>query len=274
MKKESILILVDKLPPLPESIQKIEALFSKTSSPNTAELIKIIETDPALTADILSFTNSPIFGFSKSIQSIQQAVVLFGAAQIRKMALKSAIFSSFDIDMSAYGISNDEFVRISSMQSELIFQWYMGVDIEQSKLLVPIAFLMEAGAIVISRYIIDNGMKNEFLNDLKKDSIETAELRYTSMKTTQVDYILFEHWGLNELYSKTMHALDNELYEIDEFVEELVSALWVVRNVINLKTQFAQEDIDEMIEVLDENGYESKKFEHACQRVKKKFQID
>jgi HD-like signal output (HDOD) protein len=274
MRKDSILELVDKLPPLPKSIQEIEKLFTGSTFVETAKLVKIIEEDTALTADILSFANSPFFGFSKSIQSIHQAVVLFGAAQTRKMALKSAIFSSFNIDMSAYGITNEKFVQISSMQSELIFQWYMGIDIEKSKLLLPVAFLMEAGSIVISRYILDNNLKDNFLNDIKNISIKTAEIRHTSMTTLQVNYILFEHWGLNEVFSKTMHTLDNELYQTDDFIKELSFPLKVVRETINLKEQLTDESIKKGAGLLNQTSYETSKFIHACQRVRKKFQLD
>jgi HD-like signal output (HDOD) protein len=274
MKKNSIVTLFDKLPPLPESIQKIEQLFAGSSSVDTASLVKIIDKDPALTADILSFANSPLFGFSKSIQSTQQAVVLFGAAQIRKMALKSAIFRSFDIDMSAYALTNDQFVQISSMQSELIFQWFMGIDVEKSKLLLPLAFLMETGAVIISRYILDHNLQEQFLKDIQDLSIQTAELRHTSMTTIQINYILFEHWKLNDIFAKTMHTLDNELYPADAYIKELAFPLAVVRKVINLKEQFTQEGMQQAFELLKTKNYDTAKFEHAVQRVQKKFQLD
>jgi len=274
MKNASIVSLVDKLPPLPESIQKIEKLFAITHYPKIAELVKIIEEDPALTANILSYTNSPYFGFSKNIQSIYQAVVLFGPIQIRKMALRSALLSTFDIDMSAYGITNDKFAQISSMQSELIFQWYMGIDIEKSKILIPIAFLMEAGAIVISKYILENYLKEDFLYDIQNSSIKVAEVNHTLTTTLQINYILFEDWKLNEVFSKTMHLLNDDSYQADDFIKELSFPLKVVRETINLKEQLSDESIKKGSDLLRQASYKTSNFELACQRIRKKFQLD
>ena len=272
MKRDEITAWITRLPPLPQTIQKMERLFAQTSIPSTDALVKIIESDPALTADILAFANSPLFSFASTIRSIAQAVVLFGPQQVRKMALKSAIFSSFHVDMSPYGISNDTFVKIASFQSELVFRWYMGVDIDKSKILIPLAFMMETGAIVLARYMLDNDIVQSFRHDLSFLELHEAEIRHTGMTTTQVDYILFEHWGLESIFAKALHALDNELYKADFYVEELAFALQCVRRVLNLKTQFEEETLNAVLEDLEAKGYESKKFLHACQSLQKKYE--
>ena len=272
MTRDDITLWISKLPPLPESIQKLERLFASSTSPEVSQIVSIIESDPALSADILAFSNSPLYGFSKQLQSIQQAVTLFGIHQIRKMALKSALFGNFDVDMSAYGISNDMFLKITSFQSDLVFQWYMSVDIDKSRTLLPIAFVMEAGSLVISRYIIDNGLQEQFLNDLQRLDVQEAEILHTRMSTLQINYILFEHWKLNDIYIKTMHTLDNELYKSDPYIEELANALKAVRTVVNLKNQFRKEDIKTAKLFLEDKGISGDKFEKVCYRLAKKFQ--
>ena len=120
------------------------AIRSYYGDPEIDELVKIIESDPALTADILSKVNAPLYSFSRQIISILQAVTLFGSAKIRAMVLSATIQRNFNIDMSPYGISTADFARISAIQSELMFQWMMGIDVDRAKLLTPIAFLMES----------------------------------------------------------------------------------------------------------------------------------
>ena len=272
MKRDEVTAWINRLPPLPKTIQKLETLFAKTATPPTNALVEVVESDPALVADILAFANSPLFSFATKIGSIQQAVVLFGPQQIRKMALKSAIFSSFEVDLSPYGITNDTYIKIASLQSELVFRWYMGVDIDKSKILIPLAFMMETGAIVLARYMIDNKLVESFQQDMKRLSVHEAEIHVTGMSTTQVDYTLFEHWGLESIFFKTLHALDNDLYKADFYVEELAFALKCVRKVLNLQTQFDKQSIQNVIEELETKGYESKKFLHACQSLQKKYE--
>ncbi len=269
--RSEIVRQIKNLPPLPQSIQKMERCFALSPSPEANEIVSIIESDPSLTASIMATANSPLFGFSKKIRSIEQAVILFGTAQIRKMALKAAIFSSFKVEMKPYGISNDEFLKISSYQSELVFRWYMGVDIEKSKTLLPMAFMMEVGSVVLSRFLIDNDLEERFLSDLQKLDIGEAEILHTSMTAIQVDYILFEHWGLDEVFSQTMHALDSELYKTDAYVEELATALKAVRTVVNLKRQFEEEDIAFAKCMLEAKGLDGEKFVKSCNRLAEKF---
>ncbi|MDQ7066772.1 MAG: HDOD domain-containing protein [Sulfurimonas sp.] len=69
---------IESLPPLPESVLKIEALFIE-GEPNIDDIVKLIEADPSLTADILAKVNAPFYGFSKILISILQAVTLFGS---------------------------------------------------------------------------------------------------------------------------------------------------------------------------------------------------
>ena len=271
MRRDEIVEWVTKLPPLPQSIQKLEQCFALSSSPEIQDVVSIIESDPALSADIMAFANSPLFSFSQKIHSIQQAVILFGMPQIRKMALKSAIFGSFKVDMGAYGITNEEFLKISSFQSDLVFRWYMGVDIDRSKTLLPIAFMLEAGSMVLSRYMIDNDFKEKFLHDLQKLDISEAEILHTNMSAIQVNYILFEYWKLDEIFSQTMHALDNELYKADPYIEELAVALKAVRMVINLKSQFEEESIESAGDFLNSKGLDGEKFVKTCNRLAEKF---
>jgi len=188
---------VEKLPPLPESVQKLESLFAQSEFPDINEVVAIIESDPALTTNILANANSPLYSFSKQISSILQATTLFGAATIRAMALKSAMEQRFTIDMSPYGIDNRTFANICTIQSTFIFQWYMGIDVEKAKLLVPMAFLMETGAILIAKNIIDHNNKAAFLEDLKTHKeIRVAENLHVNMTQCHV----FQPFSPKSLY--------------------------------------------------------------------------
>ncbi len=272
MEKSEITKWITQLPPLPQSIQKIEAEFAKNTVVEPSRIVSIVESDPTLTADILSFVNSPYFNFSSKIYAVDQATALLGVYQIRKTALKSAIFRSFDIDMSGYGITNDTFLNVCAFQSDLVFRWYMGIDIEKAKILMPIAFMLEAGSVVISRYILDNNLKKRFLNDLESLDIKEAEIRSAGMSSIQINYILFEHWHLDGLFSETMHFLDDEHYKTDFYIEELANALKAVRQVVNLKTQFQEEDILKAANFLETRGIRSEKFIKNCQNLARKFQ--
>ncbi|MEO1954390.1 MAG: HDOD domain-containing protein, partial [Campylobacterales bacterium] len=83
---EEILKKIKQLPPLPESAMQIEAVYQDPDG-SFSDMVKILEKDPLLTADILKAANSPLYGFSREINAINQAVGLFGMGTVRGFAL-------------------------------------------------------------------------------------------------------------------------------------------------------------------------------------------
>jgi HD-like signal output (HDOD) protein len=73
--QEVIMKKIESLPPLPETILKIESLKSKDRDPNA--LIDIIGTDQMLSINILKVANSAMYGFSGKIKTVSDAVKMF-----------------------------------------------------------------------------------------------------------------------------------------------------------------------------------------------------
>ena len=263
---------VDSLPPLPESVLKIETLYA-SGDPDIDDIVKIIEADPTLTADILAKVNAPFYGFSKTIVEILQAVTLFGSTQIRSIVLASSINRSFDIDLSPYNISTLEFSKISMMQSELAFQWYMSIDIEIAKNLTPIAFLMETGKILIAKDILQDNKSEEFLRDtLKYSDVSYVENIYTNMTTAQINAIIFEHLNLNEIFYETMKYLDVEK-EIPKnilTIKEMIIALRVIRAAVNIHDQLSEYSLNNAIKIIEANSLNVETFTRVVKRIRKK----
>lgn len=261
---------VDSLPPLPESVRQIEALFAQ-GDPDIDQLVAMITLDPSLTADILSKVNAPYYGFSKSIVSILQAVTLFGSSQIRSIVLSSSIQRSFDVDLSPYGINTSEFAKISTIQSELIFQWYMSIDIDTARVITPIAFLMETGKILIAKDILQNKKEDRFLQDLSKyQDISYAENIYTSMNTAQINALIFKHLNLNDLFWESMKYLDSE-YEAPLHLKDIVLALQIVKTAVNIQSQFSEESMKKAVVLLEKNSFNTNSFIRVANRVKNKY---
>ncbi len=119
----NLLKKIKALPPLDDTIMKIQRICTdKNSSLN--DLVKVVEGDPMLTANILKSSNSPLYGFSREIKNVSHAISLFGMATIRGFALSSAIKQNMKIDLSPYDLTNAKFLEISVAQSALMFNWF------------------------------------------------------------------------------------------------------------------------------------------------------
>lgn len=268
----SIIKRINSLPPLPQSVIKLERLFA-SGEPDIKELVEIIEEDPVLTADILAKVNAPIYSFSKRVVSVMQAVTLFGSAKLRGLVLKASFERNFEVDLSPYGISNQKFADISAMQSALMFQWYMGIDVARSKFMVPIAFLMETGKVVLAKEIVESSYAQQFYEILSQsESIEAAEEMFADITSAEINALLFEHWSFDELFIVLMEHLDSD-EPIPAEYRDLVETLRVIRTAVNVKEQLSDESIVKAAMIVKNMGLDPVKFVNAAKRIRKKFNV-
>jgi len=76
-----------------EVVAELEKAF-RSERIHLEDLARIIEKDPALTAEILRVVNSPYYGFPRKISSVAHAVVLLGMVNIRLIVLTVSFFRS------------------------------------------------------------------------------------------------------------------------------------------------------------------------------------
>ena len=195
---EEILKKIKQLPPLPESAMQIEAVYQNPDS-SFNDMVKILEKDPLLTADILKAANSPLYGFSREINAISQAVGLFGMGTVRGFALASIVKKSFNLDLSAYGISNDMFSALSKKQHGLMTAWCLRKENRLLGVLSPAAFLVEIGKVLIAQQIMTDGKEEAFRDALSNlQDVEAAEREVVGVDTPEVSATIFAQWKFEE----------------------------------------------------------------------------
>jgi len=195
---EEILKKIKQLPPLPESAMQIEAVYQDPDS-SFNDMVKILEKDPLLTADILKAANSPLYGFSREINAISQAVGLFGMGTVRGFALASIVKKSFSLDLSPYGINNDMFSALSKKQHGLVTAWCIRKENKLLGVLSPAAFLVEIGKVLIAQQIISDGKQEEFRDALAElGDVEAAERQVVGTDTPEVSATIFKQWKFEE----------------------------------------------------------------------------
>jgi putative nucleotidyltransferase with HDIG domain len=82
--KEKILRSLKDLPPMPQVAQKAREVMAKPSS-SFSDLAKVIETDQAIVTRILKIANSPYYGLSGKVSSVQHAAVILGSKTLMEM---------------------------------------------------------------------------------------------------------------------------------------------------------------------------------------------
>lgn len=248
---------IKSFPPLPESIAKIQELCM-SQEVNINALVKVIESDPMLSANILKAVNSPMYGMSKVISSIHQAMMLFGVSMIRGFAAANAIKKSLPLDLSPYGIGIERLSEISTMQQALVKLWYGEVDKQMLPLLLSASFLMELGKLVSASKIIKLGLQESFSAQLEQvQSIREVEQHFCEMGSYEVSALMFEHWNFEA-------ALVSALKEISNPAPKSYGAvLYAISEAVNIKDALSEESLKRAYGVIEQYALDQSAFDRA-----------
>ena len=81
---------IKNLPSLPEQINSLLVATGSTSSMDY-NIVEIIQYDPSMALSVLKVANSPVYGYSGKISSLQQAAGLLEPGTIKNIILRTPI---------------------------------------------------------------------------------------------------------------------------------------------------------------------------------------
>jgi len=256
---------IKSLPPLPASIVKIQELCMSNDT-DIDQLSKVIESDPMLSANILKSVNSPLYGMSKEISSIPQAVMLFGISMIRGFAAANAIKKAIVIDLSPYGKTIDDLSHLSALQSALVREWYRNVDKSMLPLLQSSAFLMELGKLPASLKVIAAGEFDKFAAEMELSKpIVEIERCYLGLSSYEIAAMMFEHWNFESALTDTLRDISNP-----ETKNRYAQVLNVITKAANLGDILSEKALGEAYEAIEEFGLNRSAFDEAVDTIKSK----
>jgi putative nucleotidyltransferase with HDIG domain len=92
---------------LPISQKNIVLSFLDDKKVNPVNLAEIINRDQSLTARILALANSPVYGLSKKISTIEMAISVLGVKTIRDLVIGFSVFNSANEKSDRYFLSEE-----------------------------------------------------------------------------------------------------------------------------------------------------------------------
>jgi len=272
MTKEIILDKVKAFPPLDDTVNKVMAVCNDVES-SVADLAKVVKSDPMTTTNILKAANSPLYGFSREIKSIEQAVSIFGMETVKGFAFSSFLQKKPDLDLSPYGIDAKDFAAISEQQNAFVAKWYKGKRAKLDMLILP-SFLMEIGKIVLSSLVIEHGKKDEFkalVEQVKTlEDMFKLEKKVFGMTNEEVTGILLNDWNFDPVMYNAIKYLNNP-EEADEEVREYAQVLQVVKTIITTQPLDLDTNLPKALALVEKYNLDKPKFEEV---VKETFQLE
>jgi HD-like signal output (HDOD) protein len=137
-----------RLPTMPEVAHELIRTLGDDDAP-LSQVRKAIVKDPALAVKLLRLANSARYGAARSVSSIDDAIALVGAAQVRTLALSSCLNEAFPV---LPGLDRDRFWRTSQACGGYA-QWLansVGADTDQAWLT---GFMVRLGELAMAQHI-------------------------------------------------------------------------------------------------------------------------
>ena len=276
---ESIVENIDDMPPLSDIARVMQSLYAfGADKVDVRKLVRMIESDVMLTANILKMINSPYYGFKNKISSVSQAVTLFGVEKIYGLVLHFAMSEHLKADTAIYGFNNTQFNEMCILQSSLMMQWYAKIDLRDTHILTSLALIMESGKIIVSKEL----HTSDYLEVYRKGflactNIQDFEKEFMDTTSYYLSALLFEHWNLEPVYATVLKELDStaedkEREEADAITKQYAAAIDVVRTAINLKEVLTEQSIKKACAKVQNMGLDAERFETVALRIKKKYE--
>lgn len=196
---------ITQLPTIPVVAQEVLKLVhdEKTS---VAKLENIIENDPALSAKILSVSNSAFFGYKTTTQTVHSAILRIGFNTVRDVAFGVSLMTVFE-DKDKAGAFDYQRVFNHSVTVGLIAQM-MSRDLKMSfsEEIFVNGILHDLGYLILNKYFSDNYIRVLEIFE-QQGSLLQAEKTVMDFTHAEIGSWLAEKWNLPEdvVYTARYH---------------------------------------------------------------------
>lgn len=259
-----ILEFIQNLKPLPNTLFKIIQICDDDDMP-IKDLIKVIKSDPIISANILKAANSPLYG-SSDMKTIDQAVTKLGKRAVKALSMSGLSKKLGEIDLSPYNIDEDVFSDVSMKRLSLMLKWYSKVCIADLTILSSTALLGNIGQILISRELIKMDEIDNFKTLFENFCITHAEEKLLHTTTTLITSQILKHWKLSSNIVDTIAYSDNPNDAPKEY-KRLIVANNIVYRLIGIDGVILDEIPNDVLELMDESNLDVAPLQKALDSI-------
>ena len=195
-KNEKLIVLVEKMPAFPKSVQQVIHLTSDLNA-SAKDIVRVIECDPVMTVKILKAINSSFYSLPQKITSVQRAVVHIGLNTIKNLALGVAAMGMLNAHNKA-NFNTSDFLLHSLTTAALskMLAERLGLSSTQCSDCFVAGLLHDFGKVVFAEFIADDFKLALEKSKEQQLSLHQTELEFIGLNHTQVGKMLAEKWEL------------------------------------------------------------------------------
>ncbi len=226
--KDKIIEHIKEVEAIPTSATNAIALL-QAKEVDINKVIKAIEIDISITANLLKLVNSSAFAADRKISSVQEAVVRIGAKNLMQMLIGSSVTKALNVEIKGYDLPPGELWK-----SSIVTAIYSDVIKEELSINLPAwtftaGLLRDVGKIVLGSFI-DYVNPDDIIAHAKKNEISfvEAEKEILGIDHAEVGALLLRQWKLPQQleipvrYHHTPEEIDGVKYPEEKVVAEII----------------------------------------------------
>lgn len=196
--QKSLQAMIDSMSDLPSMPDILEELFRVTSTPSCSskDVARVLEKDQGLTAKLLRVANSPFYGLSRKVDTVERACTVLGLNTVKNMALSVSIMDVFGSAGGRSSIDVAEMWRHNlgcAVSAKAVFETRFkgGDDVFVG------GILHDIGKIILDTYMQDEYFEVMKLHDSGVPLLD-SEIRVLGRTHAAVGRILARRWRFPE----------------------------------------------------------------------------
>ncbi len=187
---------IGDLPALPATVAQLPALLRDTTC-SDADVVTVIERDPATAADVLKLVNSAFADAEAEFSSVSDAVAILGHGPVVALAFAMGMAPVMRHDLPGYGITGEDFWghALQTAAASAIVAEHLGTGERRCDAFAA-GLVHDLGMLVVDAHLVAN---HEVIGVGESAfTVRTIERRALGFDHTAAGAMLGRHWGLPE----------------------------------------------------------------------------
>ena len=226
MKLDALFQNPTALPTAPKVVEELISSFDKASV-STEEIAKKLSTDPVLSAKLLRLANSTYYHVSRSIGTVEDAVLMLGFVTVRTLVISSGLVSGFK---TVPGLDLKQFWRYS-LHTAVAAKWIAKKTKENTDLAFTIGMMHAIGQLVIHSAMAEQAMALDKVAGPLDSRRLDAEQTSFGFTFADVGAELAKRWKFPLTFSETILAFPEPHHngELNRLAAVVSLAAWRAR---------------------------------------------
>ena len=194
---------LEKIPPIDHVVARTLALLRDPTT-SARRIAQELAKDVMLSFEIMKIVNSPIYGFSRKVQSLEHAITLIGFKSVESIVLSAYTKRIYDVELKYFRLKRGELsiqAFIGAYAAKLVSQenWPDLEDITFAS-----AVLRSVGKIIMNYFLSKHFDKIKQELTKESDNFDKMEKKIFGFTSNEFSVMVLERWGISEEIKKVI----------------------------------------------------------------------